>query len=89
MDIALRGNPGDTIQRWFGYLHFGNFGGVPVKILWFILGLAPAALAVTGTLMWWNRVWPASVTGDGDPAGYAGKRDSGLSGPCLSSEHDG
>jgi uncharacterized iron-regulated membrane protein len=56
IDIALQGNPGDTIQRWFGYLHFGNFGGTLVKILWTVLGLAPAVLAATGTLMWWNRV---------------------------------
>jgi uncharacterized iron-regulated membrane protein len=56
MDIALQGNPGDAIQRWFGYLHFGNFGGAPAKILWVLLGLAPAALGVTGTLMWWNRL---------------------------------
>lgn len=47
---------GDTILRWFGYLHFGNFGGVSVKILWTLLGLAPAALFATGFLMWWNRV---------------------------------
>lgn len=47
---------GDRILRWFGYLHFGNFGGVGVKALWTILGLAPALLFVTGALMWWNRV---------------------------------
>jgi uncharacterized iron-regulated membrane protein len=56
IDVELTGNPGDTIQRWFGYLHFGNFGGAPVKVLWTITGLAPAVLAVTGSLMWWNRV---------------------------------
>ena len=37
------------------YLHFGNFGGAPVKVLWVILGLAPSLLSVTGFLMWWNR----------------------------------
>lgn len=56
VDVALTGNPGDTIQRWFGYLHFGNFGGAPVKVLWTLTGLAPTLLAVTGTVMWWNRV---------------------------------
>ena len=56
VDVALTGNTGDTIQRWFGYLHFGNFGGAWVKVLWTVTGLAPAVLAVTGTLMWWNRV---------------------------------
>ncbi|HEU0120851.1 MAG TPA: PepSY-associated TM helix domain-containing protein [Bryobacteraceae bacterium] len=47
---------GDRLLRWLGYLHFGNFGGAPVKVLWTVLGLAPALLFVTGFLMWWNRV---------------------------------
>jgi uncharacterized iron-regulated membrane protein len=47
---------GDKIIRWFSYLHFGNFGGWPSKMLWVIIGLAPAFLFVTGVLMWWNRV---------------------------------
>jgi uncharacterized iron-regulated membrane protein len=37
-------------------LHFGRAFGMPVKILWVLLGLVPVALIVTGTLMWWNRV---------------------------------
>jgi uncharacterized iron-regulated membrane protein len=37
-------------------LHLGSFGGWPVKALWVVLGLAPMFLAVTGVLMWWNRV---------------------------------
>jgi uncharacterized iron-regulated membrane protein len=56
VDVALSGNLGDTVQRWFSYLHFGNFGGLPVKIAWTVLGLGPTVLAVTGTVMWWNRV---------------------------------
>ncbi|MBV9768940.1 MAG: PepSY domain-containing protein [Bryobacterales bacterium] len=47
---------GDKIVRWFSYLHFGNFGGWGSKALWVVVGLAPAFLAVTGVLMWWNRV---------------------------------
>ncbi len=47
--------PGDRILRWFGYLHFGNFGGTSVKVLWTVIGIAPAILFVTGFLMWWNR----------------------------------
>jgi uncharacterized iron-regulated membrane protein len=37
-------------------LHFGNWGGLPVKVLWCLLGLAPGTLGATGFLMWWNRV---------------------------------
>lgn len=51
-----RFSTGDKIIRWFSYLHFGNFGGWPSKALWVIIGLAPAFLFVTGSVMWWNRV---------------------------------
>lgn len=47
---------GDRILRWFSYLHIGNFGGIPIKALWTVLGLAPVLLFITGSLMWWNRV---------------------------------
>lgn len=48
--------PGDRVLSWFASLHFGNFGGWPVKAIWAVLGLSPAILFVTGFLMWWNRV---------------------------------
>jgi uncharacterized iron-regulated membrane protein len=37
-------------------LHFGRAFGVWVKVLWLLVGIVPAALLVTGALMWWNRV---------------------------------
>jgi uncharacterized iron-regulated membrane protein len=46
---------GDLLLTWIGPLHFGDFGGAPVKSLWLIFGLAPGLLAVTGVCMWWNR----------------------------------
>jgi uncharacterized iron-regulated membrane protein len=47
---------GDRIFTWFGRLHFGRYGGMPMKIAWAIFGLAPPILFVTGAIMWWNRV---------------------------------
>jgi len=47
---------GDTFMWWLAPLHFGNFGGVWVKALWVILGLLPPIMAITGLLMYWNRV---------------------------------
>jgi uncharacterized iron-regulated membrane protein len=47
---------GQKILRGFSAAHYGTFGGWPVKALWVILGFAPAALFLTGLLMWWNRV---------------------------------
>jgi uncharacterized iron-regulated membrane protein len=42
-------------RYWIVRLHFGRFNAA-TEALWTILGLAPAVLAATGALMWWNRV---------------------------------
>lgn len=52
---------GDTVMAWIGPLHVGSFGGLTVKVLWAILGLALPLLFVTGTIMWWNRVMSRKV----------------------------
>lgn len=36
-------------------LHFGNYGGIFVKIVYSILGLTPSLLAITGFLLWWRK----------------------------------
>lgn len=36
-------------------LHFGNYGGLPVKIVYFLLGLALTAVAATGTYIWLGK----------------------------------
>jgi uncharacterized iron-regulated membrane protein len=58
----------DQIIYWLAYLHFGRIGGIGIpcsgpgfcdqatKAVWALFGLAPAAMFVTGALMWWNRV---------------------------------
>lgn len=46
---------GPQFRLWMTRLHFGRFNR-GTEALWTILGFAPAALAVTGALMWWNRV---------------------------------
>ncbi|BET68560.1 PepSY-associated TM helix domain-containing protein [Opitutales bacterium ASA1] len=43
------------VRDAFVPLHFGSFGGLPVKILWALGGLAPAVLSVSGMLVWWKR----------------------------------
>ncbi|NNC65037.1 MAG: PepSY domain-containing protein, partial [Gammaproteobacteria bacterium] len=40
-----------TLIRW----HFGRFGGLTIRVLWVILGLIPAAMFVTGFIVWWKR----------------------------------
>lgn len=36
-------------------LHFGNYGGLPVKIAYFLLGLALTAICATGTYIWLGK----------------------------------
>jgi len=41
---------------WLMYpLHFGTLWGLPIKMLWALLGLSLPVLSVTGLLMYWNR----------------------------------
>ncbi len=53
----------DAFTYWLATLHFGRAFGPWVKALWVLLGLVPAALAVTGALMWWNRVLRKAMDG--------------------------
>ncbi len=36
-------------------LHFGNYGGLTVKIIYSLFGLTPSVLAITGFLLWWRQ----------------------------------
>jgi uncharacterized iron-regulated membrane protein len=59
---------GDQIIYWLAFLHFGRVNGIGIpcrgpglcdqatKAIWAIFGLAPAAMFVTGAIVWWNRV---------------------------------
>ena len=58
----------DTVGYWIAYLHFGRVNGIGIpckgpgvcdqttKAVWALFGLAPAAMFLTGAVMWWNRV---------------------------------
>jgi uncharacterized iron-regulated membrane protein len=52
----------EDLLAWLPRLHFGRFRGMRpqitlgLKIFWVIVGLAPAVLAASGLVMWWNRV---------------------------------
>jgi uncharacterized iron-regulated membrane protein len=49
---------GDIVLSWLARLHFGRFPEAPLlQALWVPLGLVPVVMAVTGALVWWNRVW--------------------------------
>lgn len=40
------------VNGWMEPLHFGDFGGLTLKWLYFILGMSPALLSITGTWLW-------------------------------------
>jgi uncharacterized iron-regulated membrane protein len=46
---------GDRILNSFTPLHYGTFGGIPTRILYIFVGLAPTVLLVTGFMMWRSR----------------------------------
>jgi uncharacterized iron-regulated membrane protein len=58
----------DRVIYWLAYLHFGRINGIGIpcrgpglcdqatKLVWALAGLAPAAMFLTGAVMWWNRV---------------------------------
>ena len=59
---------GDRVIYWLAFLHFGRINGIGIpcsgpglcdqttKAIWAVFGLAPAAMFMTGAIMWWNRV---------------------------------
>ncbi len=46
---------GTQVVDAFEPLHYGYFGGLPIKLLWSAAGLAPGILALSGMAIWWKR----------------------------------
>jgi uncharacterized iron-regulated membrane protein len=58
----------DRVIYWLAFLHFGRINGIGIpcsgpglcdqttKAIWAVFGMAPAAMFLTGAIMWWNRV---------------------------------
>jgi uncharacterized iron-regulated membrane protein len=58
----------DDALAWIAYSHFGRINGIGLpcdgpglcdqatKAVWATFGIAPAAMFLTGTILWWNRV---------------------------------
>jgi uncharacterized iron-regulated membrane protein len=51
-------------ERWVHTadpLHFGNFGGLATKLLWFVFGLLLTGLCATGAVIFTKRTAQAAV----------------------------
>lgn len=46
-------------------LHFGTFGGITTKLIWFVFGVILSALAVTGVIIYAKRLHKTYLTGEG------------------------
>lgn len=65
----------DQAIYWLAYLHFGRINGIGIpcsgpglcdqatKAIWALSGLTPAAMVVTGAMMWWSRVLRPRLAG--------------------------
>jgi uncharacterized iron-regulated membrane protein len=49
------------VEDAFVPLHFGAFGGIPVRILWSAFGFVPAFLAISGTTVRARRSRPRAI----------------------------
>lgn len=54
-DLDDASRPGEGILLGMIQLHFGRFGGLPIRFLWVALGLLPTVLFATGFVLWWSR----------------------------------
>lgn len=55
VDNGLEQSLGDRFLNSFTTLHYGTFWGLPSRILYVFVGLAPLVLFITGSVMWWYR----------------------------------
>ena len=55
VDNGLQLPLGDRVLNAFVPLHYGTFGGLPMRIFYVFVGLSPLTLFITGFVMWWYR----------------------------------
>ncbi|MEH2108589.1 PepSY-associated TM helix domain-containing protein [Nostoc sp.] len=61
VDNALKMPLGDRVLNYFTPLHYGTFWGLPSRIFYVFIGLAPLILSVTAFVMWKHRYKGKSI----------------------------
>jgi uncharacterized iron-regulated membrane protein len=77
-DLLQNWTLGDRLLSWVTPIHFGTFGGLALRILYFVLGLSLPLLFITSYVMWWNRVVRKrvfSLSGAGERGGEMAPRE--------------
>jgi uncharacterized iron-regulated membrane protein len=70
-ELPGRGNGWNAMAAGFSALHFGSFGGAPVRWAYFLLGLGGAFLFYSGNLLWIES--RKRRAGSGERAGRAAR----------------
>jgi uncharacterized iron-regulated membrane protein len=51
----------EKLLAWMYPLHIGSYGGVKMRFLYVLLGIAPAILLITGIVIFWNKTYGATT----------------------------
>lgn len=54
-DIFLNGGPFAYVLATFSPLHYGTYGGIALKLIYFALGMSLAIMSALGNMMWIER----------------------------------
>lgn len=84
-ELPGRGNGWNAMAAGFGALHFGTFGGAPVRWAYFLLGLGGAFLFYSGNLLWIESRRKKAGRGKGAdrPARLMASATVGISFGCI------
>lgn len=82
---ATRAGVGERVLNGRYPLHIGASGGLPMRILTAVGGIAPAALFITGCIVWWNRTGATRRT----RASHAERRSRRLAGVAAAFDPSG
>ncbi|MEM7781101.1 MAG: PepSY-associated TM helix domain-containing protein [Pseudomonadota bacterium] len=54
-DIFMTGGPFAYVLATFSPLHYGTYGGIMLKLIYFVLGMGLAVMSALGNMMWIER----------------------------------